>query len=122
MIILKMSIIWPLKLLQRNRKHREWKHHKLAWQDRKALKQVIKATQNIIDKHLLSIDDVSAQSPKHTKGPLDHPAPIWLKIQKYPLWYNQTTEQLLSSDCDSSELILHTPPDINSSYYIYIYI
>ena len=37
-----------------------------------------------------------------------HPAAVWQKIQKYPLPYNQATERLLSSGCETPELNLNT--------------
>ena len=39
----------------------------------------------------------------------DHPPAIWQKIHKYPLPFHRTTEQLLSSGCETPELISNTP-------------
>lgn len=68
-------------------------HGLCAAQDRRALQRVIETAQNIISTHLSSYSDtcevrwgeVSKPNPKDTERP-------------YPLLYQQTTEQLLSSD------------------------
>ncbi len=35
---------------------------------------------------------------------------VWQTIEKYPLSYQQTPEQLLSSGCEAAQHILRTPP------------
>ena len=38
-----------------------------------------------------------------------HPADIWQKLQKYLLLYHQTTEQLISSGCETHQFTLRKP-------------
>ena len=51
---------------------------------------------------------MSAQSPEILKDDI-HPAAIWQQIQKYLLPYQQTAQQLHSSDCETPQLINNSP-------------
>lgn len=53
---------------------------------------------------------MSAQSQHPPQPRSVHPAAVWQTIQKHPLPYLQTTEQLHSTDCETPELSLNTPP------------
>ena len=76
---------------------------------------------DIISAHLLSIRDIGdmwrlRRIPKTEKKihppqqQLIHPSPISQERQEHLLPYQQTTEQLLSSGCETPKLDLNAPP------------
>ena len=84
---------------------------------------------DIISGHLLSVTDLGdvwrprriPRRGKKTHPPQRrpiHPAPVSQERQEHLMPHQQTTEQLLSSGCETPQLVLHAPPKILFWFYV----